>query len=299
MIYKLKKPITISVIREYLIDNEEIYFRDGGTEITHLGFPDNPSRDYIISFASSHERFVKLMQNCTQGSLVFVTKEIFLANKRNAIKKFDCIVCSNPRNTFAIIIDSICNTETAMDIQTKEIKESSRDFNGNIGFNSVLSKFVSLANNVVIGANCTIGFSGFGFYIDRKGQKKRFPHFGRVIIKNNVEIDANVVIDRGVFDDTVIQENVKIGALTHIAHNVQVGKNVVVAPHSKLCGSVKIGQDSYIAPGAIIRQTKVVGKKSIVGLGSVVTRDFPPRSLIYGIPGKKVGLVQLNQELPI
>ena len=105
-------------------------------------------------------------------------------------------------------------------------------------------------------------------------------------------------IDRGVFVDTVIGKNSKIGSLVHIAHNARIGSNVIMAPQSKLCGSVSVGKNSYIAPGAIVRQSRKIGNNSIVGMSTVVTKDFPSLSLIYGNPGKRIRKIQEKNILP-
>ena len=82
-----------------------------------------------------------------------------------------------------------------------------------------------IGNNVVIQDGSKIGLKGFGF-IPLKGKNLRFPHVGKVILKDNVEIGAGCTIDRGSLDDTVIGENTFLDNQVHMAHNVKIGKIV-------------------------------------------------------------------------
>ena len=99
---------------------------------------------------------------------------------------------------------------------------------------------ITIESGVILHPGVKIGGDGLGFYKEGSSWQK-LPHLGSVIIKKNVEIGSNTCIDRGVIGDTVIEEGVKIDSLVHIAHNVEVGSDSIVAALTGISGSVKIG----------------------------------------------------------
>ena len=100
-----------------------------------------------------------------------------------------------------------------------------------IGNNTVISgnvyigNKITIGNNVFINAGVVIGSEGFGYSRNNEGALEKFPHFGGVIIEDDVEIGANTCIDRGTLGNTIIKKGAKIDNLVHIAHNVIVGRN--------------------------------------------------------------------------
>lgn len=147
---------------------------------------------------------------------------------------------------------------------------------------------VELGKNVRIGPGCTIGFDGFGYEKNENGEYELFPHYGKVIIGDDVEIGANVNIDRGTLEDTVIGSGTKIDSLAHIAHNAQIGENCIIVCLTCIAGGVKIGANSWVAPLAGIRQELEIGEGSTVGMGAIVIRDVPPNDIVAGVPAKSL-----------
>ncbi len=101
---------------------------------------------------------------------------------------------------------------------------------------------MEIGNNVIIHANAVIGADGFGFAPMEDGTWKKIQHTGNVIIEDDVEIGANTCIDKSQMDSTVIRKGAKIDNLCMIAHNVEVGKNTVMAAMTGIAGSTKIGE---------------------------------------------------------
>ena len=148
--------------------------------------------------------------------------------------------------------------------------------------------YVILGKNVKIGPGCTIGFDGFGYEKNEVGEYEKFPHYGRVIIGDDVDIGANVNIDRGTLGDTVIGSGTKIDSLSHIAHNVQIGKNCIIVCLTCLSGGVKIRDGVWVAPLVGIKEGVEVGENALVGLGSIVIRDVAPKDVVAGVPAKSI-----------
>ncbi len=98
-----------------------------------------------------------------------------------------------------------------------------------------------IGKRVLIHPGAVIGSDGFG-QADDGGRWLKIPQVGRVIIGDDVEIGANVCIDRGAIADTVIEDGVKLDNLVHIAHNVRIGADTVIAALSGIAGSTTLGR---------------------------------------------------------
>ncbi len=140
---------------------------------------------------------------------------------------------------------------------------------------------------VYIANNVTIGGEGFGYEDDPDtGEILAFPHTGRVVIGDRVDIGSSTCIDRGSIGDTFIGEECKIDNLVHIAHNVRLGRRCKVIALAIVGGSATIEDEVWIAPAAAIRDWRRVGARAVVGLGAVVTKDIPPGAVVMGNPAE-------------
>jgi len=163
-----------------------------------------------------------------------------------------------------------------------------------IGEGCVILPNVSIYGEVEIGTNCyikpgaVIGGPGFGFEYDENGEPLQFPHSGKVIIGNNVYIGANATIDRATMDATIIEDNVKIDNLVHIAHNCRVGKNTLMTGCSTISGGVQVGEGCWIAPNSTVYQQVKIGEKSTIGIGAVVLRNVKSEKTLFGNPAKEL-----------
>lgn len=163
-----------------------------------------------------------------------------------------------------------------------------------IGDNTIVLPNTSIYGKVTIGTDCyikpgvVIGGPGFGFEYDENGVPIHFPHTGEVIIGNNVYIGANATIDRATIDATIIEDNVKIDNLVHIAHNCFVGKNSLLTGCSTISGGVKVGENCWMAPNSTVYQQLKIGKNSRVGIGAVVLRNVKDDTTVFGNPAYKV-----------
>lgn len=161
--------------------------------------------------------------------------------------------------------------------------------NSKIGSNIIIEpntviKNATIGDNVKIGSNCTIGENGFGYSKLENGNVELFPHYGRVIIQDDVHIGSNTCIDRGSLSDTIIQQGAKIDNLVHIAHNVQIGKNTLIIACSMIAGSVVIGENSWVAPSSALRNAIVIGDNATIGIGSTVTKSVANNETVLGSP---------------
>lgn len=121
--------------------------------------------------------------------------------------------------------------------------------NVSIGNDVLLHPNVSILDNcqlgdrVIVNAGAVIGSDGFGFAPDKQGVFHKIMHLGIVRIGSDVEIGANTTIDRATFGATVIADGVKLDNLVHIAHNVSLGENTVIAAQTGIAGSTAVGRN--------------------------------------------------------
>ncbi len=180
-----------------------------------------------------------------------------------------------------------------------------------VGENSVVSAGCYLAQGTVVGKDCilyphvctrertvigdraiihngvVLGSDGFGFITDEKDGKvtiTKVAHIGIVEIGDDVEIGANVTIDRGRFGKTRIGNNVKVDNLVHIAHNVTIGDNCGVVAQVGISGSTTIGSRVILWGQAGIGGHLDVGDGAVVGAQAGVTKDVEPGIYVSGYP---------------
>ena len=105
---------------------------------------------------------------------------------------------------------------------------------------------MEIGDNVIIHANAVIGSDGFGFAPLEDGTWKKIEHTGNVIIEDDVEIGANVCDDKSQMGSTVIRKGTKIDNLCQVAHNVEIGRNTVMAAQTGIAGSAKLGEHCIV-----------------------------------------------------
>lgn len=127
-----------------------------------------------------------------------------------------------------------------------------------IGDNTIIHPNVVIEHSTEIGKNCTIysgviiGTDGFGYERDGDSYLK-IPQIGKVVIGDDVDIGANVTIDRGALQNTIIHNGVKLDNLVQVAHNVEIGEHTVISSFTGIAGSTKIGENCLIGGGVGIR----------------------------------------------
>lgn len=146
---------------------------------------------------------------------------------------------------------------------------------------------VEIGQRVVVHAGTVIGADGFGYERNEDGVLEKFPHVGRVVIEDDVEIGANTTIDRGSLGKTIIRKRARIDNLVHVAHNVEIGEDCAVIAKVMIGGSTRIGARAWLAPSVTLRDGLRIGADSLIGLGSVVTKSVPAGETWVGSPARK------------
>lgn len=145
---------------------------------------------------------------------------------------------------------------------------------------------VTIGSRVIIHSGAVIGSDGFGF-VTVEGRHHKIPQIGTVQIGDDVEIGANVAIDRARFDKTVIGNGTKIDNLVHIAHNVVVGENSLIIAQAGISGSTVIGNGVTIAGQAGLVGHITIGDGAILAAQAGVTKSVPPNTTVSGYPARE------------
>src|SRR5574344_714824 len=168
--------------------------------------------------------------------------------------------------------------------------------------NSYIGSNVQIGNDVILQHGVSLGADGFSFVTEnpnnienarKDGEIKaddveqvifKIPSIGSVVIGNNVEIGANSTIDRGTIENTIIGDNTKIDDLVMIGHNCRVGKGCLIVSQVGIAGSCVIGDRVVIAGQAGLADHIEIGADTIITAKAGVTKSFPAKSIIVGIP---------------
>ena len=146
-----------------------------------------------------------------------------------------------------------------------------------------------LGSRVIVHAGAVIGSDGFGYVVDN-GKYQKFPQIGQVEIHDDVEIGANATVDRGSLDRTEIGPGVKLDNLVHVAHNVRIGDNSVIAAQTGISGSSIVGKN-VVAGGQVgiadhcrIEDGAVLGAQAGIPTGKFIRGGH----VFWGTPARPI-----------
>ena len=146
-----------------------------------------------------------------------------------------------------------------------------------------------IGNDCVINSGAIIGADGFGFAPDENGEYSKVPQIGNVILEDNVDIGAGTTIDRATLGSTVIRKGVKLDNQIQIAHNVEIGKNTVIAAQTGIAGSTKIGENCQIGGQVGIVGHITIGNNVKIQAQSGIGRSIKDNEVLQGSPALAYG----------
>ena len=142
-----------------------------------------------------------------------------------------------------------------------------------------------IGNNVIIHANAVIGTDGFGYAPLEDGTWKKIEHTGNVVIEDDVEIGSCAGIDKSQMGSTIIRQGCKIDNHCQIAHNVEVGKNTVMAAMCGIAGSAKLGEHCILGGQAgVAGHITVADNTQIGGQSGLLKSVKTPGQQFFGTP---------------
>lgn len=140
---------------------------------------------------------------------------------------------------------------------------------------------------VRIHAGAVLGSDGYG-YVFANGAHQKVPQVGRVVIEDDVEIGANVTIDRAALGATVIGRGTKVDNLVHVAHNVMVGAHCLLIAQVGIAGSTTVGDYVTMAGQVGISDHLRIGNRVTIGAQAGVMSHIPDGETWLGAPARPV-----------
>ena len=141
-----------------------------------------------------------------------------------------------------------------------------------------------IGNSCVINSGCIIGADGFGYAPNENGEYSKVPQTGNVIIEDFVDVGAGTTIDRATLGSTIIRRGVKLDNQIQIAHNVEIGKNTVIAAQTGVAGSTKIGENCVIGGQVGIVGHITIGSRVKIQAQSGIGRNIKDDEVLQGSP---------------
>ena len=151
--------------------------------------------------------------------------------------------------------------------------------------NVVVREGCRLGARVIVHAGTVIGSDGFG-YVQHEGRHEKIPQLGGVVIEDDVELGANVTIDRATLphEHTIIKQGTKVDNLVQIAHNVSIGEHSIVVAQVGIAGSTTIGHHVMIGGQAGLADHINIGHQVMIAARAGVNRSLEPNQIVSGAP---------------
>ena len=132
------------------------------------------------------------------------------------------------------------------------------------------------------------GFAGGMLLCDQRSRGGAAPAPGRVIA-DDVHIGGQASVQRGSLGTTRVGRGSKIGPHTNVAHNAQIGADVLIVGHVQIGGGARVGDGAVIGQGVVVKNGVSIGEGALIAMGSAIRYDVAPGDLWSGNPAKRVG----------
>lgn len=160
---------------------------------------------------------------------------------------------------------------------------------------SEIRDHVVIGRNVVIGehslikSHAVIGEEGFGIEKDSDGNNFHVPHIGSVKLGQHTEVGNFTTVCSGTIVPTIVGDYTKIDDHVHIAHNCQIGRNVVITACAEVSGSVVLEDGVWLGPNSSILQGVRLEVDALLGIGAVAVKNIPANEVRVGNPARRLG----------
>lgn len=149
--------------------------------------------------------------------------------------------------------------------------------------NVVVREGCMIGSRVTIHSGTVVGSDGFG-YVQDQGRHYKIPQLGGVTIEDDVELGANVAVDRATLGQTVIKQGTKVDNLVQIAHNVTIGAHSIIVSQVGIAGSTRVGHHVMIGGQAGVADHIVIGDQVMIAARAGVNRNLEPNQIVSGAP---------------
>jgi UDP-3-O-[3-hydroxymyristoyl] glucosamine N-acyltransferase len=149
--------------------------------------------------------------------------------------------------------------------------------------NVVVREGCTIGARVIIHSGTVIGSDGFG-YVQDQGRHYKIPQLGGVTIEDDVELGANVTVDRATLGQTIIKQGTKVDNLVQIAHNVTIGAHSILVAQVGIAGSTRVGHHVMIGGQAGLADHIAIGDQVMIAARAGVNRSIEPNQIVSGAP---------------
>ena len=288
--------------------------------VLDVSTPDNLKNNSIIFLKSDAiDSYLSNLKSNSNYSIHAFIESPYIANKK--IQSFTLV--NNLKSAYNMIINNLFIHPDHLSYKDKFVKYKNSFISTKanihnssiIGNNCVIGKGVKigknciikdnvviknsiLEENIIVNENCVIGSTGFGFNSQNLSNLRHEPQIGIVYISSNCSIGSSSTIDRAKIDCTYIGKFCMLDNQVHIAHNVILGNNVIIAAQSGIAGSTKIGDNVMIGGQSGISGHLEIGNNVVIAAKSGVTKNIISNSIVAGFPAidiKKWKKMIINQ----
>jgi UDP-3-O-[3-hydroxymyristoyl] glucosamine N-acyltransferase len=149
---------------------------------------------------------------------------------------------------------------------------------------SVVREYCEIGHRVILQNGVVVGADGFGFAKKEDGVYYKIRQSGRVIIEDEVEIQANSTIDRAAIGETRIRKGAKIDNLVQVGHGSSVGENSLLCAQVGLAGSTHIGKNVILTGQVGVAGHCQIGDGVIATAQTGIPGDVESGKMISGYP---------------
>ena len=263
-----------------------IYTTKASITIVNKTFvPDNPIKTTLIKVEDAYKSFSKLLEyyNLVKLNKMGIEQPVFISE--NVIQGENIYI-----GAFTYIGENVTIGKNVKIFPNVYIGDNTTIGNDCVIFSGAkIYSETSIGNSCVINSGVIIGADGFGFAPNEQGEYSKVPQTGNVIIEDFVDIGAGTTIDRATLGSTIIRRGVKLDNQIQIAHNVEIGKNTVIAAQTGIAGSTKIGENCQIGGQVGIVGHITIGNNVRIQAQSGIGRNIKDNSVLQGSPALNYG----------
>ncbi|MBA3662167.1 MAG: hypothetical protein H0W64_10585 [Gammaproteobacteria bacterium] len=277
----------LSELCKYINDDYVLHGNVNEIHVENIATPFTANEKSLVFISPTHADKQKMF-NATKANLIICDDSIQFCSKT----KKNLLVVQDPKYIFAKIANAFFVEKPASGIHPTAIIHPEAKIaedvyigpnvyigkceikkNTMIYGNTYLYDNVYLGEGVVVNAGSVLGAAGCGQIKGKDNIYIPFPHIGRLIIENNVEIGPQTCIARGALGDTIIKENTVIDSQVKVGHNVVIEENVIILANVVIGGSSIIKNNVVLAIGAHICDYITVGEHAHIGPGVIIMSD--------------------------
>jgi len=154
-----------------------------------------------------------------------------------------------------------------------------------------------IGSHVVLTGRTTLGENNRIFHFASIGEEPQDKKYAgedtELVIGNNNTIRELCTFSRGTVQGggtTRIGNDNWIMACVHIAHDCQLGDNIIMANNASLAGHVTVGDWAILSGYSLIHQFCSVGEHSFTSFASHVNQSIPPYVTVSGEKARAKGI---------